>query len=238
MWAAREWASKLAKPQPLVLVFEDIHWAEEPLLELIEHVAEFVRDAPLFILCLARPELLEVRPGWGGGRMRDVTIELEPLDSDESGELIDALLGSVDLPLDCRKDVLSTTEGTPLFVEETIRMLAENGGEWRRPDSQHAPGDHRRAHRSAPRGTEACAAARRAVGRVFWEGAIEHLSPETDEIYDLDDLHQRELILLENRSSITSERAFKPKHVLIREAAYQASRSRHAPRCTHASPAG
>src|SRR5918912_1080503 len=65
-WAAREWASKLAHPQPLVLVFEDIHWGEEPLHELIEHIAEFVRDAPLFIVVLARPELLEVRPSWGG----------------------------------------------------------------------------------------------------------------------------------------------------------------------------
>ena len=65
------WAAKLAQPQPLVLVFEDIHWGEEPLHELVEHVAEFVRDAPLLILVLARPELLEVRPGWGGGRTRD-----------------------------------------------------------------------------------------------------------------------------------------------------------------------
>ena len=64
-WAAREWAEKLAEPQPLVLVFEDIHWAEEPLLELIEHLAEYVRDAPLIILALARPELLEVRPSLG-----------------------------------------------------------------------------------------------------------------------------------------------------------------------------
>ena len=74
-----------------MLVFEDIHWAEEPLLELIEHLATWVRDAPLLILCLARPELLDVRPDWGGGRLRATAIELEPLGREESEELVDAL---------------------------------------------------------------------------------------------------------------------------------------------------
>ena len=92
-WAAREWATLMAGVQPLVLVFEDIHWAEEPLLELIEHLASWVREAPLLILCFARTELLDVRPGWGGGRVRATAIELEPLGSAESEELVDALLG-------------------------------------------------------------------------------------------------------------------------------------------------
>ena len=78
-WAARDWADQLADVQPLVLVFEDIHWAEEPLFELIEHLATWVREAPLLLVCLARPELLDVRPGWGGGRMRAAAIELDPL---------------------------------------------------------------------------------------------------------------------------------------------------------------
>src|SRR5258705_1072142 len=78
-WAARGWADQLADVQPLVLVFEDIHWAEEPLLELIEHLATWVRESPLLLVCLARPELLDLRPGWGGGRMRGASIELDPL---------------------------------------------------------------------------------------------------------------------------------------------------------------
>src|SRR5689334_21805308 len=77
-WAAREWAERMAQPQPLVLVFEDIHWAEEPLLELLEHLVTWVRDAPLLVISLARPELLDIRPGWGGGRVRATAIELEP----------------------------------------------------------------------------------------------------------------------------------------------------------------
>ena len=78
-WAAREFADELADVQPLIMVFEDIHWAEEPLLELIDHLAQWVRERALLILCLARPELLDVRPGWGGGRVRSTAIELEPL---------------------------------------------------------------------------------------------------------------------------------------------------------------
>src|SRR5207237_5949336 len=91
-WAARELMEQLAATQPLVLVFEDIHWAEEPLLELIEHLAAWVRAPPLLILCLARPELLDIRPGWGGGRVRATAIELEALGRAESEELVEALL--------------------------------------------------------------------------------------------------------------------------------------------------
>src|SRR5918992_730226 len=90
-WAAREWAQLMAQTQPLVMVFEDIHWAEEPLLELIEHIAEWVRDGPLLILCLARPELLDIRPDWGGGRVRATSIELESLTREDSELLLAAL---------------------------------------------------------------------------------------------------------------------------------------------------
>src|SRR5215472_4027721 len=78
-WAVRTWAEQLAGAQPLVLVFEDVHWGEEPLLEVIEHLAAWVRTAPVLLICLARPELLDVRPGWGGGRLRTVTLEIEAL---------------------------------------------------------------------------------------------------------------------------------------------------------------
>src|SRR5207253_9493773 len=127
-WAAREWAQRVALEQPLVLVFEDIHWAEEPLLELIEHLATWVREAPLLIVCLARPELLDLRPDWGGGRVRSTAIELEPLPRQESEELADALLAEHELPATIRVSLLDKTEGNPLFVEETVRMVLEGGG--------------------------------------------------------------------------------------------------------------
>jgi len=218
-WAAREWAQRLAQEQPLVLIFEDIHWAEEPLLELIEHLATWVREAPLLLVSLARPELLDIRPGWGGGRVRATAIELEPLGPEESEELIDALDGSLGLAE--RQEVLAKTEGNPLFLEETMRMLEEEGTEriGRIPDTLQAL-IAARIDRLAP---EAKALLQRAavIGRTFWEGALQRLSPELESLDEpLDDLRLREFVLDEERSSIRGEKAYKFKHVLIREVAY------------------
>ena len=220
-WAARAWADQLAEVQPLVLVFEDIHWAEEPLLELIEHLATWVRESPLLLICLARPELLDLRPGWGGGRMRAAAIELDPLRLDESEELLQALLPQDGLPAAARHDLLEKTEGNPLFVEETIRMLLESGGEYmpeRIPDTlqaliaariDHLPPDEKALlHRGA------------VIGRVFWRGALEHLAPDLDVERLLDNLLLRDFVLAEQRSTIVGERAYRFKHVLIREVAY------------------
>ena len=220
-WAGREWAQRLALEQPLVLVFEDIHWAEEPLLELIEHLVTWVREAPLLVITLARPELLDIRPGWGGGRVRATSIELEPLGPSESEELVDALTTDGELSEDDRQALLAKTEGNPLYLEETVRMLAEegSGGIGRIPDTLQAL-IAARIDRLAP---DAKALLQRAavIGRIFWEGALERLSPELESLEEtLEDLRLREFVLDEERSSIRGERAYKFKHVLIREVAY------------------
>jgi class 3 adenylate cyclase/tetratricopeptide (TPR) repeat protein len=220
-WAARAWADQLADVQPLVLAFEDIHWAEEPLLELVEHLATWVRESPLLLVCLARPELLDLRPGWGGGRMRGASIELDPLRPDESEELLAALAPHDSLSRDARRDLLAKTEGNPLFVEETIRMLLESGGDYmpgRIPDTLQAliaaridhlpPEEKALLHRGA------------VIGRVFWRGALEHLSPELDVEALLDKLLLRDFIIAEQRSTIIGEHAYRFKHVLIREVGY------------------
>src|ERR671935_1932157 len=220
-WAAREWAERLGQEQPLVLLFEDIHWAEEPLLELIEHLSAWVREAPLLILCLARPELLDIRPGWGGGRVRATAIELEPLAREESEQLVEALLDGGDLSGKARQGLLDKTEGNPLFVEETIRMLAEEGVDSvdRIPDTVQAL----IAARIDRLPGEAKALLQRAavIGRIFWASALERLSPEAESIEEpLDDLLLRDFILNEPRSTIRGEDAYRFKHVLIREVAY------------------
>jgi class 3 adenylate cyclase/tetratricopeptide (TPR) repeat protein len=221
-WAAREWADHLADVQPLVLVFEDIHWAEDPLFELVEHLATWVRESPLLIICLARPELVDVRPGWGGGRMRAAAIELDPLREAESEELIDALAADTRLSAEARRALREKTEGNPLFVEETMRMLAEHGDDdlspSRVPDTLQAliaaridqlPAEHKALlHRAA------------VIGRIFWHGAIAHSCPESDVDLLLDDLILRNFLLPEPRSTIIGERAFRFKHMLIREVAY------------------
>jgi class 3 adenylate cyclase/tetratricopeptide (TPR) repeat protein len=220
-WAAVEWATELADAQPLVLGFEDIHWAEEPLLDLIQQLADRVRGVPVLVLCLARPELLDVRPGWGGGRVRATAIELERLAAWESESLVDALLDDHELSSEARATLLEKTEGNPLFVEETIRMLAENGaaGTERIPDTVQAliaaridrlPAD---AKEVLQRGS--------VIGRVFWGGAVEALSPEIDDVQRaLGELADREFVTVEQRSSIKGEQAYRFKHVLIREVGY------------------
>ncbi|MEX1357721.1 MAG: AAA family ATPase, partial [Gaiellaceae bacterium] len=217
-WAAREWAEQLAKAQPLVLVFEDIHWAEEPLLELVEHLAAWVREAPLLIICLARPELLDVHPEWGGGRMRATSIELEPLQREESEELADALIAETSLPPEMRDEILRVAEGNPLFVEETVRMLAEGGdGRARIPDTLQALIAARID--GLPPAEKALLQRASVIGRIFWRGALVHVSGDDVEAA-LEDLALREFVLREERSTISGERAYRFKHVLIREVAY------------------
>jgi len=226
-WAAREVMESIADVQPLILLFEDIHWAEEPLLDLIEHLADSVR-APLLILCLARPELLDARPGWGGGRVRSTAIELEPLSEEESELLVEKLLSQLagasgELLPAYPKEVLERTEGNPLFVEETIRMLVESGsGDGaadRIPDTLQALIAARIDH--LPPAAKTLLQRASVVGRVFWKGALGHLSPDVGEIDALlDDLLLREFVLREPRSSISGETAYRFKHLLIREVAY------------------
>jgi class 3 adenylate cyclase/tetratricopeptide (TPR) repeat protein len=221
-WAARAWAEKLAEPQPLVLVFEDIHWGEEPLLELIEHLGTWVRGVPLLLLCLARPELLDIRPGWGGGRVRATAIELEPLGAADSEELIEALLDDQELADDARIALFEKTEGNPLFVEETIRMLSEANGSRvdRIPDTLQALIAARIDH--LPPGEKSVLQRAAVIGRSFWAGAVAFLGSEEDGELEplLDDLLLREFVLAEPRSTISGEDAYRFKHVLIREVAY------------------
>jgi class 3 adenylate cyclase/tetratricopeptide (TPR) repeat protein len=219
-WAAHEWATNLAEAQPLVLGFEDVHWAEEPLLDLVEHLADRIDDAPVLIVCLARPELLDARPDWGGGRRRSITIELGPLPESETAELVDALVEDAALSDGLRTVLLDKTEGNPLFVEETIRMLVEQGegAAVRIPDTLQAliaaridalPPDSRSVLRHGA-----------LVGRVFWRGAIIDLDPELDVDRALQDLVDRQLVTREPLSTVTGEVAYRFRHVLIRDVAY------------------
>jgi class 3 adenylate cyclase/tetratricopeptide (TPR) repeat protein len=226
-WAARQVMESLGDVQPLVLLFEDIHWAEEPMLDLIEHLADLVRT-PLLIVCLARPDLLEQRPGWGGGRVRSTAIELEPLSEDESELLVEKLVGQLagasgEVPPSLPKEVLERAEGNPLFVEEMIRMLVESDARDAVsegiPDSLQALIAARIDH--LPPAEKTLLQRASVVGRVFWKAAIEYVSPDLGDVDGiLEDLLTREFLLREPRSSITGEKAYRFKHQLIREVAY------------------
>jgi class 3 adenylate cyclase/tetratricopeptide (TPR) repeat protein/Arc/MetJ family transcription regulator len=216
-WAALRWAEQLAEAQPVVLVFEDLQWADERLLELVEHLARSLRAAPVLIVCVTRNELLDARPGWGGGNPRAAAIELEPLTPEESREFADELLAR-DTPPALRRRVLEQAEGNPLFLEETAWMLLEGNGSGGIPDTLQTLIAARidLLSRDAKQVLQAAAV----NGRVFWRGALEQLVAGLELGPLLDVLGERELVVPEERSAISGDRAFRFRHVLIRDVAY------------------
>jgi len=216
-WAALRWSEQLADVQPLVLVFEDAHWADERLLELIEHLARSLDRSPVLIVCVARNELLDLRPDWGGGNRRAAAVELGPLSAEESSELVDELLSPEEAPPAMRETVVERAGGNPLFLEETARMLAEGDGAGV-PDTLQTLISARIDLLPAAAKTALQAAA--VIGRVFWRGALVHLLSTGDADDELETLRRRELVLDEERSAISGDRAYRFRHVLIRDVAY------------------
>jgi predicted ATPase len=127
LWALGRLFEELSRQRPVVAVFDDIHWAEPMFLELVEGLAEQTRERSILIVCMARPELLEVRPSWPAAAENARTLQLTPLNDDESVLLIANLLGEPELPRDVGARIAETAEGNPLFVEEMVAMLLDEG---------------------------------------------------------------------------------------------------------------
>ena len=225
----------LARANSLVIVFDDVHWGEPTFLDLVEHVAEWARDAPILLVCLARPELLEVRPAWAGGKLNATTALLEPLSEDECGLLIQNLVGRTGLAEEVKTRIAEAAEGNPLFVEEMLLMLIDDGLLARDNGHWAATGDV--AAIRVPPTIQALLAARldrldedersvieRAaiVGKVFYEAAVLDLVPEavrpavTDALGTL----ARKQLIRPDRPSLGG-RTFGFRHLLIRDAAYE-----------------
>jgi len=221
-WAVRKLFEALAQDRPLVVVFEDVHWAEPTFLAMVEHVADWSRDAPIFLLCLARPELLEERPGWAGGKLNATSILLGPLTDTESGILIDHLQGELAFPMAARTKIAAAAEGNPLFVEQMMAMVAEGGsaGEVEVPPTIQAL----LAARLDRLDVDERAVIERAsvIGKRFWTAAVEGLLDEgaRDGVAGkLQRLVRKELIG-SDRSIVPGEEGYRFRHLLIRDAAY------------------
>ena len=126
-WAVRTLFARLAQDRPLVAVLDDAQWAEPTLLALLEHVARHTTSVPILLLCVSRPELLERRPDWGQSAGRSTTVRLEPLDEAACDRRIAELLGEAQSALGVRDRIADTAEGNPLFVEQMISMLIDDG---------------------------------------------------------------------------------------------------------------
>jgi class 3 adenylate cyclase/tetratricopeptide (TPR) repeat protein len=231
-WAIRKVVEFAATERPLLLVIDDIHWAESTLLDLIEYLPEFVTDAPITLLCLARGELRDARPNWGS---TGTVITLEPLVEEDVRLLITNLLGQADIPTELRDRVITAAEGNPLYVDELLKMLIDDGtliqqeGKWtgRGELTQLAIPPTIQALVEArldrvPNEERAIAQRAAVVGKEFWWGAVSDLSPEStrpDIPRNLMGLVRKELILPE-RSTFADEDAFRFAHIMIRDAAY------------------
>jgi len=217
-WAFRKTLEQAATDRPVVCVFDDLHWGEPAFLDLVEHVADLSRDAPILLLCLARPELLERRPGWGGGKLNATTVLLEPLSATETDELIEQL-GEMNEQLRAR--IREAAEGNPLFVEEMLAMVRESqDGDVVVPPTIQALLAARLDQLDA---AERVVLERGAVeGKVFHRGAVEALTPEEHQAPQrLLALVRKELIR-PDRPQIAGDDAYRFRHLLIRDAAYDA----------------
>jgi class 3 adenylate cyclase/predicted ATPase len=217
-WAFRNLLETVAAERPLVCVFDDVHWGEETFLDLVEHIADLSRDAPILLLCMARPELLDRRAAWAGGKVNATSVLLEPLAPEEADLMIDSL---ADLDPDLRERIREAAEGNPLFVEEMVSLVKESGdGNVTVPPTIQAllaarldqldPSDRGVLERGA------------VEGRVFHRGAVQALSPDEAAMMDrLSSLVRKELVR-PDKPQFAGEDAFRFRHILIRDAAYDA----------------
>ncbi len=234
-WAVRKLFDELAARRPLVVVFDDIHWAEPTFLDLLEYLVDSLVGVPVLLVCLARPELLEVRGDWMTSKSNASLVTLRSLSDAEMAGLIRNLLRGAELAEEARARIADAAEGNPLFVEETLRMLIDDGllsadaGTWTAADDL--------ASLTIPPTINSLLTARldrldeeeRAVierasviGRVFWWGAVAECAPEEQRPRvgsRLQSLVRKELIR-PDRSDLLEEDAFRFTHILIRDAAY------------------
>jgi len=233
--AWRSFFSALAAETPLVVIVEDIHWADPALLDLLDESSERVVGPVLFV-CPSRPDLAATRPAWGGGRRNHSSIALDPLTPEQADRLVHELLTIDDLPPSVHARILERAEGNPFFLEEIVRQLIDEGhlvregDRWRAldeieevviPDTVQAVLAARFDLLEAPDKRVLQAAA--VVGRVFWPGPVALLADLPEEAVDasLRILEDRELVLSRLTSSLAGQQELIFKHVLIRDVAYE-----------------
>jgi predicted ATPase/class 3 adenylate cyclase len=226
--AWRRFIEGLAATRSSVLVFEDLHWADDALLAFLEYLGEWAQDVPLLVVCAARPELYDRRPGWGAGQRNAHTINLSPLSDRETAQLVSYLTHTKALEPRLERMLLERAGGNPLYAEEYVRLLA---------DRTVAPGSDALDEAAPPDSVQAIIAARldtlqpdrkgllqdaAVLGKVFWAGALVQISGrnESDVELALHELGRKELVRGSRTSSMAGEHEYSFWHLLIRDVAY------------------
>jgi class 3 adenylate cyclase/tetratricopeptide (TPR) repeat protein len=216
--AWRRFFEGLADERPLVLVFEDVHWADDNLLDFVDHLVDWASGVPLLVVCTARPELLTRRPGWGGGKPNALTISLSPLSSDDTARLLAELLERSVLPAETQSALLDRAGGNPLYAEEYARILRERGKVEQLPETVQGMIAARLDLLEPEEKTLVQDAA--VIGKTFWVAALQALSGATTLEQRLHALERKEFIRRERAGSIAGETEFSFRHLLVRDVAY------------------
>lgn len=239
--AWRRFLEEMAAVRPLVMVIEDLHWADAALVEFLEELLVWSGDSSILVICTTRPELYQAHPAWGGGRRNSATLSLSPLTDDHISRLLAALLDRAVLPAATQRALLDRAGGNPLYAEEFVRMLNDRGMLGRRGHLD--PGRHREI--PVPETVQALIGSRldvltegearvienaSVVGKVFWAGALEALGEGDDVPEALRSLVMREWVRPVRNSSVEGEQEYAFWHALTQEVAYgripRAARSR------------
>jgi len=191
-----------------VLVFEDLHWADDTLLDFVDHLADWVSGVPMLLLATARPELLDRRPDWGGGKRNATTLSIGALSKEETAKLLPVL------PAETQQLVLDRAAGNPLYAEEYARMLTENpGADVRLPET--VQGVIAARIDQLPAAEKSLLQDAAVLGKVFWPSALETASEQA-----LHGLERKEFIRRDRRSSVADETQYAFLHLLVRDVAY------------------
>jgi class 3 adenylate cyclase len=232
--AWRRFFEALAEDRPLVLVFDDLHWADEGLLDFVDYLLDWATGVPLLAVCSARPELLEKRPGWGGGKLNATTVSLSPLTEEDTARFVSALLEQAVLPAETQAALLARAGGNPLYAEEYIRMLHDRGFLRREGAGWYL---EREDELPLPESVQGIIAARldalsseekellqdaAVAGKVSWVGALAAIGdvPRWQVEERLHALERKEFLSRERRSTLAGETQYVFRHVLVRDVAY------------------
>jgi tetratricopeptide (TPR) repeat protein len=212
----RRFLESVAEQRPIMIVIEDLHWADDGLLDFLDYLADWTRDVPLMILCTARPELLERRPGWGGGKLNVLTLALSPLGDEDAARLIAGVLDRAVLPADTQAALLERAGGNPLYAEQFALLYLERGSDdFPLPETVHGVIAARLDTLAPEEKTLLQDAA--VVGRTFWSGALP-ADPNIAQV--LHGLERKEFVRGERQSSVAGEEEYAFLHVLVRDVAY------------------
>jgi class 3 adenylate cyclase/tetratricopeptide (TPR) repeat protein len=212
--AWRTFFESLAERRPLVMVFEDMHWADDGLLDFIDHLVDWATGVPILVIATARPELLDRRQTWGGGKLNVSTIALTPLSDEEAAQIIHGVLDQAVLPAETQHALLERAGGNPLYAEQFARLYTERGSADDLPLPETVQG------LIAARLDGLSAEEKRIVqdasvyGKVFWAGAID---AQDDALHSLD---RKGILRRERRSAVGGETQYAFRHVLVRDVAY------------------